>query len=62
MFALAAFPVTFDLKTTVATMNKDFAIDFVAGGISGMSCNEAIARIRHLACRFQRMRSEKSNV
>ena len=50
MFALAAFPVTFDLKTTVATMNKDFAIDFVAGGISGMSCiNEAIARIFSLS-------------
>merc|ERR1711992_293428 len=45
---MGAFPVTFDLKTTAATMNKDFMLDFIAGGISAAVSKTVVAPLERV--------------
>merc|ERR1711992_206244 len=45
---MGAFPVTFDLKTTAATVNKDFLLDFVAGGISAAVSKTVVAPLERV--------------
>merc|ERR1711992_31530 len=45
---MGAFPVTFDLKTTKKMVNKDFILDFVAGGISAAVSKTVVAPLERV--------------